>query len=82
MTAMPNSVSRSGWGVFFLFRRAAASALDAATSIAWCGPSSSSAAKSTAYATDIADPLAVNGSVRSSAAVTDATAISAANSPG
>ena len=75
-------MSRTDWGAFFWFRRDAASALDAATSIAWCGPSSRSDAKSTAYATDIAVPLAVNGSVRSNAAVTEASAISAANSAG
>src|SRR5882672_4644155 len=53
-----------------------------ATTMALCGPISSSDAKSTAYATDMAEPLAVNGNVRLIAAVTEARATSAANSTG
>ena len=46
-----------------LFRWHWLNALPAATSIVSCGPSSSSDAKSTAYDTDIVEPLVVSGSV-------------------
>src|SRR5689334_7526190 len=57
-------------------------ALATATTIVACGPSSSSAAKSTAYDTDIVEPLVVIGSVTLSAAEADAMATSATNSTG
>ena len=44
-----------------LFRWHCENALDAATSIVSCGPSSSSDAKSTAYDTDIVEPLLASG---------------------
>ena len=57
---MLNSVRYSGLRSF-LFRWHWLNALPAATSIVSCGPSSSSDAKSTAYDTDIVDPLVVSG---------------------
>ena len=59
------------------FRLHCANALPAATSIVSCGPRSSSEAKSTAYDTDIVDPLVVSGSVTLRAALAVARASSA-----
>src|SRR5690242_10618873 len=57
-------------------------ALATATTIVACGPRSSSDAKSTAYDTDIVEPLVVIGSVTFRAADADATATSATKSTG
>ena len=51
-------------------------------SIVSCGPSSSSEAKSTAYETDIVEPLAVSGSDTFSDAESDESTSSAAKSSG
>ena len=67
---MLNSVRWSGLRSL-LFRWHWLNALPAATSIVSCGPRSSSDAKSTAYDTDIVEPLVVSGSVTLSAAVAD-----------
>src|SRR5262249_46293091 len=57
-------------------------ALPAATSIVSCGPRSSSDAKSTAYETDIVEPLVISGRWTFSAAVADDSTSSAMNSNG
>src|SRR3954467_12009281 len=57
-------------------------ALAAATSIVASAPSSSSAAKSTAYDTDIVEPLLVSGRLTFSAEATDEQTSSATNRPG
>ncbi len=59
-----------------------ANALAAATKIVWFAPRMSSAAKSTAYDTDIVDSLATSGSVTFSADARDEQASSATNSTG
>src|SRR3954470_11090632 len=55
-------------------------ALAAATSIVWSAPSSSSAAKSTAYDTDIVDPLLASGRLTLNAEASDDSSSSAVNS--
>ena len=57
-------------------------ALAAATSIVGSAPSRSSAAKSTAYDTDIVDPAVASGSVTLNADATDEMIRSALKSPG
>ena len=57
-------------------------ALVAATTIVSLAPSSSSAAKSTAYEIDIVDPLVASGRLTFSADATDEHTSSAMNSPG
>src|SRR5438046_2789327 len=54
-------------------------ALAAATIIVWSAPSSSSAAKSTAYDTDIVDPLDASGRLTLSAEASDEKSRSAMN---
>src|SRR3954470_18957890 len=76
-----NSVRYSGLRSF-LFRLHWLKALPAATSIVSCGPSSSSDAKSTAYDTDIVDPLVVSGRWTFNAAVADDSTSSAMNRNG
>src|SRR3954466_8968025 len=57
-------------------------ALVAATTIVWSAPSSSSAAKSTAYEIDIVDPLVARGRETLRAEATDEHTRSAMNNPG
>ncbi len=57
-------------------------ALTAATIIVWSAPSSSSAAKSTAYETDIVDPLEASGRLTFSAEASDEQPSRNANSTG
>ena len=57
-------------------------ALAAATIIVWSAPSSSSAAKSTAYDTDIVDPLDASGRLTLSAEASDEQASRNANRTG
>ena len=80
--AMLNSVRYSGLRSRLLFRWHWANALAAATTIVSCGPSSSSDAKSTAYDTDIVDPLVVSGSVTFRAAAADDSSVRTTKSSG
>ena len=79
--ATENSVRWSGLRSL-LFKWHWLKALPAATSIVSCGPSSSSDAKSTAYDTDIVEPLVVSGRCTFNAAVIDESTSRPMNSTG